>query len=267
MHTQEQETERKYKFISGSSTAIFFILLSLLLWYIKFSKPEKDEIPEELSVAVALEEGASGGGGGSEGGPSDEVPVDVSSPSVPQMSLPSPSTEQTKDETAVPVKPSNPNPNRVPEMSEDEKMRKEMEEAAKQNKSKKPTGGGNGPDFGDGGSGGGTGGGNGSGNGPGKGPGSGNGPGGNGYGLEGFGTRGLNGYRKAPDNCNRPGTIKLSITVRADGTIVDMDPVTGYDIDNCLIERAKACLKNAKFDQTTNNKLVTGIITIKFTQQ
>ena len=265
MHTQEQETEKKNKLISGSSTAIFFILLSLLLWYIKFSAPEKEEIPEELSVAVALEDGASGGGGGSEGGPSDEVPVDVSSPSVPQMSLPSQSTEQTSDATAVPVSKTNPTPNTVPEISEEQRMLNEM--IAKKKGQTKPTGGGNGPDFGDGGSGGGTGGGNGSGNGPGNGPGSGPGPGGNGYGLEGFGTRGLNGYRKAPDNCNRPGTIKLSITVKADGTIVDMDPVTGYDIDNCLIERAKACLKNARFDQTTNNKLVTGVITIKFTQQ
>ncbi len=272
MLTTEQEKEKKNRLISGTGTSIFFVLLTLFLWSIKFAQPEEEELPDENEVEVTLDGGVSGGGGtpGSGGAPGEDVPADASAPQVPQMALPSQSTEQTNDESATAVKKTSTIPNNTqktdgtPQMTEDEKFAKEMADRLK-NRNKTGGGTGSGPDFGDGGTGGGTGGGNG----PGSGPGNGAGPGGLGTGgvTHNLGNRSLVGYKKVKNDCNAAGTVKLEVVVQPDGKITSIDEVPGYDDNLCLVNKAKQILRGAYFEAITGSKVATGQITISFKLQ
>lgn len=245
------ESEKKNRTISGISTTGFFIILALILWLVKFDKPQKEDLPEELEIPVTLDEAPGGGG---EGAPADDVPVEAA-PSVPSMSLPS-ATEQTQDATAVPVKKSSQvvNPNGNPEKTEDDLLN----DLIKNKKGQVKGNGGTGNDpFGKG---------DGNGDGDGKGDGTGPGPGGPGFSITGIGNRKLIGYVKAPDNCNRAGVVKLDIVVQPDGRISSMEEVPGYDDDLCLVNRAKNSLRNARFESSGAAKLATGQITITFKQ-
>lgn len=250
IQTLELETEKKNKTISGLSTTALFILLALLLWLVQFEKPTKEELPEEYEIPVTLGDEPSGGG---EGAPADEVPVEAST-QVPKMSLPA-ATEQTTDENAVEQKRTSTTPqkNADPDASEEAEINKMLNSGKKGTVTGK---GGTGKDpFGKG---------NGTGDGDGNGPGSGPGPGGNGFSVTGLGSRKLIGYVKAPDKCNVSGTVKLDIIVNPEGKIISAEGATGYDDNLCLVNRAKECIRNARFEQTSSSKLATGQITIVF---
>lgn len=246
------ESEKKNRTISGISTAVFFILLALLLWLVTLPKPTEEDMPKEFEIPVTLDESPSGGGSGA---PAESVPVDVA-PSVPQMSLPS-ATEQTNDVAAVPVRKSSNvvNPKADPVIDEDQKLLNDMLNSKKGQVTGK---GGEGTDpFGTG---------KGTGTGDGTGPGSGPGPGGTGTGGA---THNLNGRRlfntkKVSNDCNAIGKVVFDVVVQPDGTISNIEPDPGFDDNACLVSKGKAILRNANFDKSSTNKIVTGKITIHF---
>src|SRR5690606_16393746 len=90
-----EETVRKHKIISGINTTIICILLLLLFWFYNLEY-EVEPLIREAQVEVELL--PSGGGGGSSSSSSEEKTT------VPKMSLPAKSTEQTNDEDAVAAK-------------------------------------------------------------------------------------------------------------------------------------------------------------------
>ncbi|MCC6818952.1 MAG: hypothetical protein IT245_08685 [Bacteroidia bacterium] len=250
----DQETERKNRTISGFSTTGFFILLALLLWLVKFEKPTKEELPEEYEIPVTLDDGPSGGG---QGAPADDVPMEAA-PNVPKMSIPS-ATEQTNDATAVPVKKSSTIPNPVNKIDEDQQLLNDMLNKKKNSTVSGKGGTGNDP-FGTG---------NGTGEGNGDGPGSGPGPGGTGTGgpTHNLSGRRLLNVKKIVNDCNTQGTVKYNVVVQPDGSISSIETDPGYDDNTCLVNKGKAILRNANFDKTNANKIVTGQITINFKLQ
>lgn len=240
------ETEKKNKVISGVSTTVIIIIILLIFWFIKFDKTEIELPPELGAVEVTLS--SPDGGGSSSDNSSDPKP------NVPSMPPPE-STEQANDETAVPVKKTSetPRPNPVPELSEDEKLLRDMLNKKKNQSSTKD---GNDPDFD----------GKGPGKGDDKGPGKNNGPGGSGTGgvSSNISGRDLIAYNTIANDCNASGKVIMDVVVQPDGTISKMTPDPGYDDNACLVAKARAILRGAKFDKSSSSQVVTGQITINF---
>lgn len=95
--TNEEEEERKSKYISGIATFVLTASLFVLMWFWKFTYPKPDVLAEESAVMVSL-------GEPDLGGPND-VPVE---PDYTPPTPPTPDTdeavEQTEDPDAVATK-------------------------------------------------------------------------------------------------------------------------------------------------------------------
>lgn len=234
-----EETVRKHKIISGINTAIICILLLLLFWFYNLEY-EVEPLIREAQVEVELL--PSGGGGGSSSSSSEEKTT------VPKMSLPAKSTEQTNDKDAVAAKKTSKTPSNSDNTNPDD-----FNPATGYKKSSTGQNQDNGPNFG----GNGTGSTNGTGNGPNNGP-------GDGTGLQhSFGTRRLN-PPKIKHNCGRRGKVICHVSVKANGDIVLIGIDPGSTQDNCLASQAERLIGLSKFESISGDKSVTGYITINF---
>jgi TonB family protein len=237
----EQENERKHKTISGIVTTVIAILLFLLFWWYTLDY-DVPPLVEEAEVEVELI--PSGGGGGSSSAPTTEQTV------VPKISIPSQSTEQTRDPDAVNVKKTSTTPND----SKNTNSNDDFNPASKYSKTSTQNGNNNSnqPDFG------GEGGGDGDGKGPKKGSGTGDG------GMQhSFGNRKISGPKITHD-CQIRGKIIVEVSVAQDGsiTIISTDP--GSTQNTCLENKAKSLIRSSHFEASTRPGSATGYITINF---
>lgn len=266
--TNEEEEERKSKYISGIATFVLTASLFVLMWFWKFTYPKPDVLAEESAVMVSL-------GEPDLGGPND-VPVE---PDYTPPTPPTPDTdeavEQTEDPDAVATKKTEEKktqekPKTTPvektKPQEEDDLIKKMRE--KMNKNKTNTGSGdptkNNGNKGDP-NGSPTGNTNGSPNGgPTGGP-----TGGVGKGTStshSFGNRKLT-SKILTDNCNDKGTVIVDVILKPDGTIIPegINPGT-KSTSECLRNLALKIARSSRFDAKSDASQTEGTITYKFTQ-
>ena len=240
-----EQTEKKNKYISATITTVVVILLLLLFWYVTIDY-DIPQLPKETLVEIEIIEPESGGSGS----PGAMTPEETS---IPKMSLPAPSTEQTRDQTAAPVKQTstttvkNPDPN-------SEEFNPSNIYNKKQNQNNN-TSNSNQPDFNNGPGGKGNGNDGGNGNKPGAGD-------GNGF-SHSFGKRPIRAANITHD-CGIKGKIILEVSVSPDGRITILDTDPGSTQNDCLERYAKKFVNGSKFDKVDANNNATGTITIYF---